>query len=101
MTRFVTEAYQKATAILTERREVLERLARDLLELESLDGREIYATIKEITGEELTPAEAAPRRKSGTATKPTDPAEDSAAAETAPGPPPGDIEVAPAQRSAD
>jgi cell division protease FtsH len=99
--RFVTEAYQKATTILTEHREVLERLAQDLLELESLDGREIYATIKEITGQELTPAEAAPRRKSGKATTPPDQAEETAAAEPASGPPPGDIEVAPAQRNTD
>ena len=61
--RFVNEAYQKATVILTERRDVLERLARDLLEYESLDGREVYQIIQEMTGEELAPAEpaAAPR----------------------------------------
>ena len=99
--RFVNEAYQKATAILTERRDVLERLAVDLLEYESLDGREIYKTIQEMTGEELGPGEAAPRRRARSAKTPADPVVDGPETEPAAGPPPGDVEVAPAQRSAD
>ena len=99
--RFVSEAYQKATTILTERREVLERLARDLLEYESLDGREIYEIIKEMTGEDLAPGDVPPRRRAAAAETPTEGTQDTPEAETATGPPPGDVEVAPAQRSTD
>ncbi len=99
--RLVNEAYQKASTILTERREVLDRLALDLLEYESLDGRQIYKIIKEMTGEELAPSEPPqPRRASG-AGRQEEPTGDSADTEPAVGPPPGDVEVAPAQRSRD
>ena len=99
--RFVNEAYQRATIILTERRDVLERLAIDLLEYESLDGREVYQTIQEMTGEELGPSEPAPRRRAASAETPSEPIEDDGEGEAVTGPPPGDVEVAPAQRSAD
>jgi hypothetical protein len=33
----------------------LERLAQELLEHESLDGAEVYATIREMTGKDLHP----------------------------------------------
>ena len=99
--RLVNEAYQKASAILTERREVLERLARDLLEYESLDGRQVYEIIEEMTGEKLEPSGAAQRRRPAASRAPAEPAEEEAEPETATGPPPGDVEVAPAQRSTD
>ena len=99
--RLVNEAYQKASTILTERRDVLERLARDLLEYESLDGREIYKIIQEMTGEDLAPGEAPERRRRPATEARAEPAGDDAEAEAAAGPPPGDVEVAPAQRRAD
>jgi hypothetical protein len=80
---------------------VLERLARDLLEYESLDGREIYEIIKEMTGEDLSPGEPAPRRRAAAAETPTEPVEDGVESETGSGSPTGDVEVAPAQRSTD
>jgi cell division protease FtsH len=58
--RIVDTAYRRAKEILIERREVLERLARDLLEYESLDGAHVYDMIREMTGEDL-----GPRRDSG------------------------------------
>jgi cell division protease FtsH len=99
--RLVNEAYQKASAILTENRQVLERLARDLLEYESLEGRQIYDVIKEMTGQELAPSEIPQPRRPAAATAPTEPTEDGAEPEATTGPPAGDVEVAPAQRSAD
>ena len=53
--RIVDTAYRRAKEILVERRAVLERLARDLLEYESLDGAHVYDMIREMTGEDLGP----------------------------------------------
>jgi len=61
--RIVRAGYEEARVILTERRAVLDRLAEELLELESLDGREVYGIIRELTGQELGPPDA-PRRRS-------------------------------------
>ena len=47
--------HTKATDILTEQRKLLERLARELLERESLDGSEVYGLIEEVTGQKLGP----------------------------------------------
>ncbi|MFL6235989.1 MAG: ATP-dependent zinc metalloprotease FtsH [Thermoanaerobaculia bacterium] len=59
--RIVQAGYESATAILTEHRDVLERIARDLLERETLDGEEVYNTIRQMTGHEpATPREAPP-----------------------------------------
>ena len=58
--RLVDDDYKKATEILTERREVLERLAHELLELESLDGGEVYTLIEEMTGFDFAPAQPEP-----------------------------------------
>ena len=99
--RLVNEAYQKASSILTERRDVLERLARDLLEYESLDGRQIYEGIQEMTGEKVAPSETPQRRRPAARDTRAEPAADEAEQSTAAGPPPGDVEVAPAQRSTD
>jgi cell division protease FtsH len=52
VSRIVQHAYVQATAILTEHRDVLERLAEDLLERESLDGEDVYGIIREMTGHE-------------------------------------------------
>ena len=54
-----------------------------------------------MTGEELAPSDTPqPRRASG-AGQQTEPTGDGAETEPAVGPPPGDVEVAPAQRSSD
>ena len=53
--RIVTEGYQRATQILTDHRDILEQIARDLLERESIDGQRVYDVIKERTGEDRTP----------------------------------------------
>ena len=53
--RIVREAHQKATDILSENREALERVARDLLEHESLEGNQVYDVIEELTGEDVRP----------------------------------------------
>jgi cell division protease FtsH len=41
--RLVNEGYQKATQVFTEQRPVLDRISRELLEHESLDGEAIHA----------------------------------------------------------
>ena len=53
--RIVQTAYERARKILSDNRAVLERLAQELLEHESLDGGEVYATIREMTGKDLYP----------------------------------------------
>ncbi len=51
----VNDAYEQARTILTEHRAVLDRIAEELLEVESLDGSEVYDVIKEMTGQDLKP----------------------------------------------
>jgi cell division protease FtsH len=53
--RLVREAYEKAQEILTRQRTVLDRIAGDLLERESLEGGEVYRIIEEMTGQKLAP----------------------------------------------
>ena len=53
--RIVQEGWDSATRILTEQREVLDQLSHDLLERESLDGREVYDLIERLTGRDLAP----------------------------------------------
>ena len=53
--RIVQSAYQSARAILTEHRDLLDRLAIELLEQESIDGKYLYKLIEEVTGQDLTP----------------------------------------------
>ncbi len=52
----VQAGYRRATAVLTEHRDVLERLAHRLLDEESLDGKQVYRLIEEMTGRDLAPA---------------------------------------------
>ncbi|HEX6201852.1 MAG TPA: ATP-dependent zinc metalloprotease FtsH [Thermoanaerobaculia bacterium] len=54
--KIVQGGYERATTILTDHRPVLERLAHELLELESIDGHHVYELIREMTGVDLTPA---------------------------------------------
>jgi cell division protease FtsH len=55
VTRIVQSGYERARTVLTRYREVLDRIARDLLERETLDGEEVYNTIRELTGQEPPP----------------------------------------------
>ena len=55
MSRIVSRGFETAKKILTDNGEILERLAHDLLERESVEGREVYELIEEITGEDIMP----------------------------------------------
>ena len=50
VTRIVQSAYERATRILSDNRPVLDHIANDLLERESLDGEEVYRVVREMTG---------------------------------------------------
>ncbi len=60
VSRIVQEAYDRATSILTRYRPVLERMALELLEHESMDGEEVYRLIEEMTGETHAPTRPVP-----------------------------------------
>jgi cell division protease FtsH len=60
VSRIVQHGYERAKAILTEYRAVLDRIARGLLERETLDGEEVYNTIRQMTGHEPAPPRPAP-----------------------------------------
>lgn len=98
--RKVREGYQTAQDILGEHRETLDRLAKDLLEFESLNGQEVYELIEEITGQKLGPKEeppamsppSGPSEPPGVVAKPDEPV---------PGDAPGGMEPAPATRSSE
>jgi cell division protease FtsH len=56
ISRIVTTGLEKARAILAEHRAVLDRLAAELLNRETLDGLEVYQIILEMTGQDLIPS---------------------------------------------
>ncbi|MFL6202346.1 MAG: ATP-dependent zinc metalloprotease FtsH, partial [Thermoanaerobaculia bacterium] len=60
VTKIVSAAYERATGILSQNREVLDRIARDLLERESLDGEEVYTIVRELTGHGPAPTRDVP-----------------------------------------
>jgi cell division protease FtsH len=60
VTKIVSAAYERATGILTDNRDVLDRIARDLLERESLDGEEVYRVVREMTGHGPAPTREVP-----------------------------------------
>ncbi len=60
VTRIVRHAYEQATSILSRQRAVIDRVAQDLLERESLDGEEVYQIIRDMTGHEPAPTRPAP-----------------------------------------
>jgi cell division protease FtsH len=60
VSRIVQAGYESAKTILTEYRAVLDQIARGLLERETLDGEEVYNTIRQMTGHEPTPPRPAP-----------------------------------------
>ncbi len=53
--RIVTSGYERARQILSLHRDVLEALALDLLDQESIEGKRVYGMIQKLTGEDLTP----------------------------------------------
>jgi cell division protease FtsH len=53
--RLVEDGYKRATKILTDHKSVLDRLALELLERESLDGATVYEIIEEMTGLQVAP----------------------------------------------
>jgi len=55
--RIVQDGYERAKSVLSTHVDLLDRLARDLLENESLEGAEVYRMIYEVTGEKLGPTE--------------------------------------------
>jgi len=55
--RLVREGHERAVDILTRHRAVLDRISHELLDRESLDGKEIYRLIEEMTGQKLAPVE--------------------------------------------
>jgi cell division protease FtsH len=57
--KIVQAGYERARKILTAHHDVLERLAHELLEKESVDGQMVYNLIRDMTGEDLTPAKPA------------------------------------------
>jgi cell division protease FtsH len=82
--RIVDQGYRSARGLLTEHREVLDRLAQELLEKESLDGKAVYVMVEEMTGVNVRPAEAPrarPSRPDDAEAKQTEPDEGAAASE--------------------
>jgi cell division protease FtsH len=82
--RIVDQGYRSARGLLTEHREVLDRLAQELLEKESLDGKAVYVMVEEMTGLTVRPAEAPrarPSRPDDAEAKQTEPDEGAAASE--------------------
>ncbi|MDH3744688.1 MAG: ATP-dependent zinc metalloprotease FtsH [Acidobacteriota bacterium] len=53
--RIIQQANERATKVVSEHRPVLDRIAEELLERETLDGAEIYEIIREMTGLNLAP----------------------------------------------
>jgi cell division protease FtsH len=53
--RLVHDGHRRATEILVEHRPILEKLTKELLEQESVDGVRVYGLIKEMTGLDLAP----------------------------------------------
>ena len=67
--RIVGEGLTTARKILTDYAQVLERLARELLDRESLDGLEIYDIILELTGRDMAPKSMRRKREESDADK--------------------------------
>jgi cell division protease FtsH len=63
--RIVNDATERARVILTEHRAVLDLLAQQLLEIETIEGGEVYKMIEEMTGLELGPVKAAKSTSAG------------------------------------
>ena len=55
VSRIVNDAHARATAVISAHQDVLNRVASDLLERETLDGAEVYEIIRTMTGIEPAP----------------------------------------------
>ena len=53
--RIITEGLERAREILRENREGLDRVAKELLDRESLEGHEVYQILEDVTGQDLMP----------------------------------------------
>jgi cell division protease FtsH len=53
--RLVRLGHHRATELLVEHRPILDRLTKELLEQESVDGIRVYGLIKEMTGRDVAP----------------------------------------------
>ena len=51
----VEGGYSTATQVLTDHRDILDKLAQELLDHESLDGSRVYEMIEEVTGDDVRP----------------------------------------------
>jgi cell division protease FtsH len=60
VSRIVQTGYESARAVLSQYRAVLDRVALALLERETLDGDEVYETIRQMTGREHAPTRPVP-----------------------------------------
>jgi len=90
--RIVQASFQRGRKIIVENREALEAIAKELLERESLDGEEIYAIIKRVTGKDVgKPFEPKPKPPAPTAAAPVTAQKDEGAA-----PAPGGLVPVPA-----
>ncbi len=58
--KIVDKGYARAREILTEHSEVLERIARELLEKEAIDGSKVYEIILEMTGQDVSRPDSRP-----------------------------------------
>jgi len=54
--KIVQVGYQSATDILTEHRAVLDAVALELLDKESIEGSDVYTIIEKLTGQDLAPS---------------------------------------------
>jgi len=60
VSRIVQTGHESAHAVLSQNREVLDRVALGLLERETLDGEEVYGIIRQMTGREHAPTRPVP-----------------------------------------
>jgi cell division protease FtsH len=60
VTRIVQTGYEQARVVLTQNRAVLDKVAKDLLERETLDGEEVYNIIRIMTGHDHAPTRPVP-----------------------------------------
>jgi len=68
--RIVEQGYESAKDLLSQYRNVLDRVAAELLEHETVDGETIYRIIQQMTGRELSPPPS-PRAEVGPPSGPT------------------------------
>ncbi|MEE8137391.1 MAG: ATP-dependent zinc metalloprotease FtsH [Thermoanaerobaculia bacterium] len=97
--KIVQAGYERAKSILAEHGDVLERLARVLLDRESLDGKEVYALIEEMTGQHLGPKPTEKTDERSGKERGSEPEPGVAEAPPSRDLPPDEVEVAAAHRS--